>query len=74
VNLLVTDVPRCVICDVKTLGLQHLLLPDMAASSGPADGACIVHHRTDELLIKQHTISDGQATSPNKVGPSMPIL
>jgi hypothetical protein len=26
------------------------------------------HHRMDELLVKQHTISDGQATSPIKEG------
>jgi hypothetical protein len=51
---------------VKTLGLQHLQLLDMALSSILPDGVFIVHHRTDELHVEQHTISDGQATSPIK--------
>jgi hypothetical protein len=34
-----------------------------AASSWSPHGACVVHHRTDKVLVKQHTISDGQ-TSP----------
>jgi hypothetical protein len=38
----------------------------MAAGTGPPDGTCIIHHRTDELLVKKHIISDGQATSPVK--------
>jgi hypothetical protein len=32
--------------------------------SGPPDRACIVYHGTDELLVEQHAISNGQAT-PN---------
>jgi hypothetical protein len=40
-----------------------LKVPDIAAGSRPADGACIVHHETDELLVQQHTVSDGQTTS-----------
>jgi hypothetical protein len=63
VNLPVTDVPRCVRRNAKTLGLQQMQLPDVAAGSGPPDGACIVHHRADELLVEQHTVSDGQAAS-----------
>jgi hypothetical protein len=43
-------------------------LLDMAAGSGPLDRACIVHDRMNELLIKQLTISDGQAASPVKEG------
>jgi hypothetical protein len=59
VNLPVTNIPRCVCCSVKALGLQHLQLLDMDAGSGPLDQACIVHCRTDELLIKQYVVSDG---------------
>jgi hypothetical protein len=40
-----------------------LQLPDMAAGSTPTDRACVVHHRTDELLVQQHAVSDGQAAS-----------
>jgi hypothetical protein len=40
----------------------------MAASSGPAGRACLIHHRTDELLLKPHTACGGQATSPIKEG------
>jgi hypothetical protein len=36
----------------------------MAAGSEPADQTRGIHHRTDELLVKQHTISDGQAACP----------
>jgi len=36
----------------------------MAAGSRPPERAWVVHHRTDELLVQQHTVSDGQATSP----------
>jgi hypothetical protein len=56
----------CVSRNTKTLGLQQLQLSDMAASSGPPDGARAVHYKTDELLTKQHTVSDGQATFPIK--------
>jgi hypothetical protein len=35
VNFPFTDVSRCFIRNAKTLGLQHLQLPDMAANSGP---------------------------------------
>jgi hypothetical protein len=40
----------------------------VAASSGPPDRACTIHHRTDELLVEQHTVSDEQAASPVKEG------
>jgi hypothetical protein len=68
VNLLVTDVPRSVCRNAKTLGLQYLQLPDVAASSGPPDRTCVIHHRPDELLVEQHTVSDGLAASPVKEG------
>lgn len=68
VNFHVTHISRCTICDVKTFDFQHFLFPDMDVSSEPLDGACIVHHRTDELLTMQHTVSDGQATFSNQMG------
>jgi len=40
----------------------------MAAGSGPTDQACVVHHRTDELLLEEHAFSDGQATALVKDG------
>jgi hypothetical protein len=45
-----------------------LQLPDVAAGSGPPDRTCVIHHRTDELLLEQHNVSDGQAASPVKKG------
>jgi hypothetical protein len=42
--------------------------PYMAASSGPPDRTYIIHHRTDELLVKQHAVSDEQAVSPVQEG------
>jgi hypothetical protein len=33
------------------------------AITGLTNGACTVHHSTDELLTKQETVSDEQATS-----------
>jgi hypothetical protein len=63
-NLPVTNIPRCVSCNAKTLGLYQLQLPDVAAGSGPPDQTCIIHHRMDELLVEQHTVSDRQAASP----------
>jgi hypothetical protein len=40
----------------------------MDAGSGTPDNTYVVHHRTDELLAKQHAVSDGQATCPVKEG------
>jgi hypothetical protein len=74
VNLPVINVPGCGSSNEKALGLQHLQLPDVAASSGPPDRTCLIHHRTDELLVEQHTVSDGQAASPVKEGASTPNL
>jgi hypothetical protein len=74
VNLPVTNVPRCVSRNAKTHWLQHLQIPYIAAGSVHPDLACIVHHRTDKPLVKQHTVSDEQATSPIKEGPSTPNL
>ena len=64
VYLPVTDVPRCTSSNAKTLGLKHQQPPDVASSSGPPDGAGIVHHGMDELPVQQNTIPDGEATPP----------
>jgi hypothetical protein len=64
VNLPVTDVPRCTSSNAKTLGLESLQLLNVAASCAPPDGARIVHHWADELLIQQNTVPDGEAASP----------
>jgi hypothetical protein len=36
----------------------------MGVSGGLRDGARVVHHGTNELLIQQHTIPDGETPSP----------
>ena len=46
VNLPTTDVPRCTSSSAKTLGLNHLQLPDMGTGGEPADWAPVVHHGT----------------------------
>jgi hypothetical protein len=61
VNLPVTDVPRCIGTNAKTLGLHHPQFLDFGASGGPLDVTRIVHH---VLLIQQNTIPDGETTSP----------
>jgi len=64
VNLSVTSVPGCIGCNAKTLGLKHLQFLIMGARGGPPNGARIVHHGSDKLLIQQNTIPDGQTASP----------
>jgi hypothetical protein len=49
-NLTATNKQMCVSRNAKTLGLQHLQILDMGASSGQPDWACVVCHRTEELL------------------------
>jgi len=36
----------------------------MEASGGPTNGTRIIHHGTDELLVQQSTIPDGETASP----------
>jgi hypothetical protein len=59
VNLPVPNIPSCVSRNAKTLGLQHLKLPDVAASSGTPDRKYVIHHRTDEPFAEQNIVSDG---------------
>jgi hypothetical protein len=64
VNLLVTHVPWCTDSNAKTLRLQHLQFLYMGASGGSPNRTRVVHHGTDELLIQQHAIPDGEVASP----------
>ena len=64
VNLPATNVPGCTGSNAKTLELQPLQFLDMGASGGPPNGTRIVHRETDELLIQQNTIPDGETASP----------
>jgi hypothetical protein len=64
VNLLVTNVPSCIGSNEKTRGLKYLNFPDMAVSGRPPEGALVVHHGTDELLVQQNSNPDGENTSP----------
>jgi len=48
----------------RNLDCKHLHSLDMVASGGPPDGTSIVHLGTDELLIQQNTIPDGETASP----------
>jgi hypothetical protein len=63
-NLPILNVPGCIGSNAKTLGLQYLHFIDMGAGSGPPDGARVVLHGTDELLMQQNTISVGNTASP----------
>jgi hypothetical protein len=54
VNLPVADVPKCTSSNAKTLGLNHLLLPNVASCSEPPDGARLMNHGTDELPVQQN--------------------
>jgi len=67
-----TSEPRCIGSNAKTLRLKHLQFPGMGAGSRPPDGTCLAHHRMDELLIQQHSISDGENTSLNACVTSQP--
>jgi len=61
-NMSLTIVPRCIGGPANTLGLKHLYFPDMGPSGGPLDGARLFHHRMDELLTQQNSISDEETT------------
>jgi hypothetical protein len=68
VNFPVTSEPTYVSRNAKTLGLQHLQVADVAASSGPPDLTCMIHHATDELPVEHQNVFDGQAASLVKEG------
>ena len=62
-NLPVTIAPKCTGSNAKTLGLKHLQFPDMGTSSTSPVRAHVVHHWTDELLIQQDSVPDGDHCS-----------
>jgi len=62
-NLPITILPKCSGSNAKTLGLKHLQFPDMGTSSRSPAGAHVVHHWTDELLIQQDSVPDGEHSS-----------
>jgi hypothetical protein len=64
VDLLVSSVSRFTGRNAKTLGLKRLQFPDMGVSGGPPDGARVVHRGTNELLVQQNFIPEGETTSP----------
>lgn len=47
----------------NTLGRQHLQPPEVGAYSEPVYTVRVVDHGTDELLVQQDSIPDGQTTS-----------
>ena len=63
VNLPVTSVPRYIVSNAKTLVLKHLQFHDLGAHGESPDGARVVYHRTDELLVQQNSIPVGETTS-----------
>ena len=69
-TLPVNDVPRGTSSYVKTLGLKHPQLPDVDVSSGPSDGAHIVHHGTHELPTEQDTVLYGGGHSCSGENPA----
>jgi hypothetical protein len=64
VNLLVTIVSRSTVSNAKTLGLKHLQFLDVGANRGSPDGARVAYRWTDELLVMQNSVSDGETTPP----------
>jgi hypothetical protein len=64
VNLLVTNVPCCIVSNAETLRLQHPQFLYMGASGGSPDRTRVSHHGTDELLTQKHATPDGEVVSP----------
>ena len=60
----VTNIPRCTISDVKTLGLKNLQLPNVAPGGGPSDGARTVQNGAYELRIQQNSVPEGETAPP----------
>jgi hypothetical protein len=56
VHFPVTSVLRCTVTNAKTTGLTNLHHSDMDESSGPPDGARIVHHEL--LIVKEPFLLD----------------
>jgi hypothetical protein len=60
----VTIVPKCTGSNAKTLEFKNVHFPAMGAGGGPPNGEGVLHHRSDELLIQQNSVADGQTTPP----------
>lgn len=58
---LIANVPTRVIGNAMRFGFYLLQLHDLLVDIGPPDMACITHHTSNELLIKQDTVSNRQA-------------
>jgi hypothetical protein len=58
---LIARVPSRVIGNVVTFGFYLLQLNDLVADIGSPDIGCITHHTSNELLIKQDTVSNREA-------------
>lgn len=54
----------CNSSNAKTLRLQHLQFPDIGGSCGHPDGARLVRDWSDELLVEQNSVSDGEVATP----------
>jgi hypothetical protein len=61
-NLLLTNVPRWIGCNAKTLALKHLQFPDKEVNSTPPHESRVVLHWIDELLVQQNFIPDAETT------------
>jgi hypothetical protein len=64
---LIASLPTRVIGNAITFGFYLLQLHNLVADIGPPDTACITHRTSNELLIKQDTVSNRHThTSPIK--------
>jgi hypothetical protein len=68
VNLPVTNVPRSVSSNANTLDCKTCSFRTWLQAADLQDRTCVTHHRTEELLVEQETVSDGQADSPVNEG------
>jgi hypothetical protein len=64
VNLPVSNVPWRTGSKTKVFGLKYLQSLDTGASGEPPEGARVVHHGKNELLVQQNSIPDRETTSP----------
>jgi hypothetical protein len=58
---LIASAPSRIIGNAMTFGFYLLQLHDLVADIMPPDMTCITHRTSNELLIKQDTVSNRQA-------------
>jgi hypothetical protein len=58
---LITSVATRVIGNAMTFGFYLLQLHDLVSDIRPPDTACITHHTSNELLIKEDNVYNRQA-------------